>query len=107
MKCPLCGAMTSVSETRQVAQGYVLYRRRVCDNSHRFGTHEVDDSLARTVARFAMRVDRIAAMVESALRWNRNASIAQRAAQGEKHAAIAADHNLSDNMISTIVRRHR
>lgn len=39
MKCPECGAWTSVLETRTRAAG-VVWRRYVCANEHRFSTLE-------------------------------------------------------------------
>jgi len=39
MKCPECGAWTSVLETRTRSTGVVV-RRYVCANEHRFTTHE-------------------------------------------------------------------
>lgn len=39
MKCPDCGAWTSVLETRSPATG-VVRRRYVCANEHRFTTAE-------------------------------------------------------------------
>lgn len=40
MKCPDCGAWTSVLETRTRSTGVVV-RRYVCANEHRFTTEEV------------------------------------------------------------------
>jgi len=39
MKCPECGAWTSVLETRTRSTG-VVWRRYVCANEHRFSTLE-------------------------------------------------------------------
>ncbi len=41
MKCPKCGAWSSVLETRPIRGGLFLVRRRRCANEHRFTTHEV------------------------------------------------------------------
>jgi len=107
MKCPICAANSRVLETRTAASGYVLRRRRVCDNEHAFATHEVDDSLSKTVVKFAMRAARIEALRARAERWRRNARIVQRAARGEKHSTIASDCGLADNMVSHVVKHHR
>lgn len=41
MKCPECGCLTNVLETRNRNRGWGLqYRRRECENGHRFTTEE-------------------------------------------------------------------
>jgi transcriptional regulator NrdR family protein len=40
MKCPICGAWTSVLETRTRKRDGVVVRRYECGNEHRFTTNE-------------------------------------------------------------------
>jgi len=40
MKCPVCGAWSTVKETRESKQ-FGFRRRRECANEHRFTTQEV------------------------------------------------------------------
>ena len=40
MKCPICGAWTSVLETRTRKTDGVVVRRYECGNEHRFTTNE-------------------------------------------------------------------
>lgn len=105
MRCTRCGADTVVKYTKAAGEGFVVERRRWCFNGHRFSTFEVDDSMAETLRKFALRPGRIGGLVARAARWSRDASIAARAQAGEKHASIASDFGLSDNMVSTIARR--
>lgn len=51
MKCPVCGAWTQVTLTRQ--KSGAVRRSRVCGNEHRFTTEEraVPDSRQRTLAK--------------------------------------------------------
>lgn len=40
MKCPICGAWTTVKETRTRKTDGVVTRRYECGNMHRFSTEE-------------------------------------------------------------------
>lgn len=51
MKCPLCGAWTSVRETR--SEDFFIRRRRECANGHREWTYEVLESVYKSVAAHA------------------------------------------------------
>lgn len=106
MNCPKCGADTGrVRETRELAQGYVLRRARTCKNGHKFATYEVDDSIAKTILKHAAGPQRIEKFKKSAQRYERDQRIIARLESGEKHAVVAAEFGLSDNMVSTIARR--
>lgn len=104
MKCTTCGAATSVAETRDAAEGYVLKRTRLCFNGHRFPTFEVDGSFKDTVFRFATRRGRLDNLAARAARWKRNQQIRALSAAGEKHEVLSDQFKLSPSMVSTIVR---
>ena len=96
-----------VLATRAEAEGFLLRRTRECDHGHRYATLEVDDSLTGTVLRFATRRARIQALQARVARWHRNQRVLQMDAAGEKHAVIARETGLSDNMVTHIVRKQR
>ena len=102
MKCPRCGRDTTVQETRFVEQ--MLRRRRHCSHcDHRFSTYEIDDGLLKTIKRH-WAPHRKAVTKRIAL-TQRNEKIVARLLSGDKHAVVADEFGLSDNMISTIARR--
>lgn len=104
MRCRVCGADLRTLETRAAAGGFVVKRLRECPNGHRYSTYEVDDSLEKTVIKFAERRDRVTKIEARVRRYHRNAAIIDKALQ-EKHSVVAEEFGLSDNMVSTIVRR--
>jgi transcriptional regulator NrdR family protein len=57
MKCPVCGAWTSVKETRTRKTDGVVTRRYECGNLHRFSTEEriKDDELLRQLRELQSR----------------------------------------------------
>ena len=104
MRCRHCGGNLRTLETRAAANGFVVRRLRECRNRHRYWTCEVDDSLLKTVIKFTERRDRVAKAEARVARYHRDAEIIARA-KSEKHVVLALEFGLSDNMISTIVRR--
>lgn len=47
MKCPTCGAATRVRETREMMDGAVKRRQRVCPAGHVHETFEIDEGMFR------------------------------------------------------------
>lgn len=81
-------------------------RTRQCTEAreHRFKTYEVDDALRGFVTSTALRPSRIKHMADTAGRAQRNKAIAKLLQAGEKHAVIAQQFGISDNMVSTIAK---
>ena len=104
MKCPVCGSKTTVLETREMHDNTVSRRRRTCDRCDtRFNTFEMFEDLWASVRRHAPA--HAAGVNKRRALYIRNERIKQRLLAGEKHASIAVDYGLSDNMVSTIARR--
>lgn len=104
MRCRTCGGALRTVETRAAANGFIAKRLRECPRKHRYWTYEVDDSLLKTVIKFAERPGRIDQIEARVARYYRDQQIIERA-KTEKHSVIAAEFGLSDNMVSTIVKR--
>lgn len=105
MMCPECGSAACVLETRMQSEGMVTKRRHRCGHcGATFGTVQVYDTVWPTIKRWALEGTGRAVLKRRAL-FHRNAQILARLATGEKHASIAADFKLSDNMVSTIAAR--
>lgn len=104
MKCPKCGAATTVSETRTGFDEVVNKRRRECTHcGNKFSTYEIDEGLEKTLKKYLDA--HVKAVLKQRALTQRNERIEARLRAGEKHASIAADFGLSDNMVSTISRR--
>ena len=104
MRCPKCGMVTEVRETRGHHDGVVNKRRRECTHcSHKFSTYEIDDGLEKTLKKYLAA--HIKAVQKQQALTLRNEKIAAKLRAGEKHMIVAAEFGLSDNMISTIARR--
>ena len=103
MNCVRCGRETTVLSTRQ--DEFMLRRRRECCHcKHRFSSLEVDDGLLKTVKKY-MAPHR-AALAKRVALVQRNEKIITMLMAGEKHAVVAQQFGLSDNMVSTIARRN-
>ena len=101
MKCIKCGGDTTVSETRNLHADVVTRRTRkctVCD--HKFSTYETDEGIWKSIRKLIpAHAD---AVEKKKILFARNQRIATLLRQGEKHAAVAHQFGLSDNMVSTI-----
>jgi len=105
MKCKGCGSATTVIETRAVAGGMATRRRLECNECGlRFNSFEVDDDMRLTLEKYCFEAHVRAVHKRWALA-KRNRKIVALLEAGEKHAVIANEFGLSDNMISTIARR--
>lgn len=107
MRCRVCGDPLRVVETREEAYGLIVRRVRLCPRGHRYSTYEVDDSLQKTIIKFAERRDRIEHMMDRIERYRRNERIVRRAASGEKHELIAVNESIAPNTVSHVVRNHK
>lgn len=104
MICVQCGHDTAVLSTRPEQDGMVLRRRRGCGNcGHKFSTYEVDDGLVKTIKKYL--TPHVNALRKRQELHARNEQILALLQAGEKHAVVASQFGLSDNMISTIARR--
>jgi transcriptional regulator NrdR family protein len=104
MKCSRCGHETAVLSTRTEHVGLVLKRRRGCGYcGHKFSTYEVDDGLVETIKKYLL--PHVKALRKRHELHARNEQILALLEAGEKHAVVASQFGLSDNMISTIARR--
>ncbi len=105
MNCVKCAHDTTVLETRSVEGGFVMRRRRACqDCGHIFNTYEVDETIWPTVRKWALD-NHIKALHKKHALTARNQQICAMATQGHKHAYIAAQFGLSDNMVSHILTK--
>ncbi len=102
MNCVKCGRDTTVLDTRMIES--FLRRRRECAHcKHRFSTYEIDDGMTKTIKKYLFpHSDTITKRVALT---RRNEKIIDMLKQGYKHAVVAAEFGLSDNMISTIATR--
>lgn len=104
MKCPVCGGATSVLEKREIHNGSLAKRRLSCTTcEHRFNTFEIYEGLYASVKRHTPA--HVKGVEKCRKLYARNQEILKRLLAGEKHASIASDYKLSDNMVSTIARR--
>jgi transcriptional regulator NrdR family protein len=104
MKCVRCGQFSKVLETRTDQAGMVLRRRRECDHcGHKFSSYEIDDGLAETLKKYLG--PHLKAVRKKQELFQRNEKILAKLRAGDKHAVVAAEFGLSDNMVSTIARR--
>ena len=104
MKCPNCGGITEVRETRALFDQCVSRRTRDCQRCElRFNTYEIGDALWGTISKHMQPHSK--AVVKRRGLTLRNLKIAERLKAGEKHLTISIDFNLSPNMVSTIARR--
>lgn len=104
MKCVQCGSATAVRETRGEYGDQVLRRRRECSHcGHRFNSYEIDDGLLETMRKYLG--PHLKALGKRQRLAQRNEKILAALQAGAKHAVVAAEFGLSDNMISTIARR--
>jgi len=107
MKCTKCGhGDTQVLETRKIQGGQVTRRHRACGQcGHTFNTYEIDDTLLKTIKKYALNEGREKALTRRSNLHARNEQILAMLKSGEKHSVVASQFGLSDNMISTIARR--
>lgn len=104
MKCVRCGRDTAVLDTRMV--DHMLKRRRECGHcGHRFSTYEIDDGCVKTIRKYMK--PHAQAIAKRVALTRRNEKIIKMLEQGHKHAVVAAEFGLSDNMISTIARNNK
>ena len=104
MKCPKCNGMTTVLETRDMYSDVVNKRRRKCNTcGYKYSTYEIGDAIWKTMQKYIPA--HVHGVEKERIRRQRNEVIRQRLLTGEKHASIAMDFKLSDNMISTIAKR--
>ena len=84
---------------------FMLRRRRECTRcGNRFSTYEVDDGLLKTIKKHWAPHN--TAVAKRVALTQRNEKIIAMLKEGYKHAVVAAEFGLSDNMISTIARRN-
>ena len=104
MNCVRCGYETSVLATREEQGGLVVKRRRGCGYcGHKFNTYEIDDGLVDTLKKYL--TPHLKAVRKKHELFARNEQILAMLRAGDKHAVVAAQFGLSDNMVSTIARR--
>ncbi len=96
-----------VVETREEAYGLIVKRVRTCPRDHRYSTYEIDDSLRKTLIKFAERRERIEHIVDRIERYRRDERVFRRASAGEKHVIIALDEGIAPNTVSDIVRKFK
>jgi transcriptional regulator NrdR family protein len=104
MKCPKCNSLTTVLETRELYADTVNRRKRVCTTcAYKYNTYEIGDGLWRTMQKLIpAHAD---AIERKRILRQRNESICKRLLTGEKHASVANDYGLSDNMVSHIAKQ--
>lgn len=96
MKCPTCGAWSSVLDTR-TGPHESLRRRRECGNGHRFATLEVFPEVLHHDARLA----NVRAVAVKRALWQRDQNIRS---DPRPRAALAQEHGLTASQITRIKR---
>lgn len=106
MRCTTCGADTAVATTAQIADGFIVHRRRVCtmNPDHRFSSFEIDDTLEDTILKYASSPARMITFKKRIALAERNTVIVSMLRAGEKCEVIALQFNLSLSMVATIAR---
>lgn len=107
MRCRVCGDPMRVVETREEAYGLMVRRVRLCKRGHRYSTYEVDDSLRKTIIKFAERRERIEKMMDRIELYRRNERIVRRVNAGEKYKVIAHDEGIAENSVCDVIRKHK
>jgi transcriptional regulator NrdR family protein len=100
MKCPRCGAESSVAETR-TGEHLTIRRRRVCTSGHRFTTVEMHQSAVHK-GDLVRRAKAIAARVAM---WHRDIEIARDLHQGWR--VLAARYGVKYQAIYMAASRGR
>lgn len=98
MKCPECGAYSSVEDTRAFSAS--LRRRRICANHHRFATVEVLDTAAARIE--AARNKTIVA--EGLRTWRRDQRII---ADPRPSSVVSKEHGLAASTVRQIRRKKK
>lgn len=99
MRCPRCGAWSSVEETRVSDPSFKTKRRRLCANGHLFTTYEV---LPAMLASTRDQRATIRAARASITQHKRNQAIIQALRAGASAAAVAHVHGLTDARIRQV-----
>lgn len=103
--CPKCAADADVLETRK--DGYLIRRRRLCHNGHRFSTVELPSPLVKAVSSSRMQRT-MQAYANSAEMFRRDRSIYLEYRQtGLSHAALARQFGISESSIRKIISKQR
>lgn len=105
MMCVTCGRITKVLEARLQDNHIITRRTRQCEVGHKFKTYEVDDALWGTLEKYILGPHLKAVQKQQALTL-RNEKVIAMLKAGEKHAVVANEFKLSENMVSTIARRN-
>ncbi len=99
MKCPICGAWSSVLETRESSYE-TTRRRRECANRHRFWTYEVHESMRHP----ASMKRSIASIQRRRKMWERDQRIAK---DPRPTSVVAAVYGLVPRHILNIRKRNK
>lgn len=99
LKCPICGAWSTVLDTRE-GLSETVRRRRKCANHHRFPTLEMHATM-RNVGAMQRALQTIKARRKL---WARDQKIIK---DPRTAAEIAADYGLTKRTIHTIRRRRK
>lgn len=101
MKCPHCGAWTSVEETREHEFG-TTRRRRLCANGHTFPTVEIPGrAYTRSRPALLLAFKTITAAIE---KWRRDMKIAT---DPRPSSEVAVEFKLHHSEVNKIRARYR
>lgn len=105
MRCPECGTPhNNVRETREVADGTMLRRRRECFNGHRFHTYEVLGTLKKTIAKVAKT--NAPAINKRAELWRKHQRVCSAVRSGKLVKDVASEFGLAESTVSWIIKQH-
>lgn len=100
MKCPTCGADSTVSYEKLADDGMVVERARLCTNGHTHLTYEVVETVWSSAKN--RHVAAVAAAVRRWARWGRDEKIRADLTAGVRTKAISRQWGLTRQSISAI-----
>ena len=105
MKCRHCGGALRTIATREVNDGYVTKRTKLCRAGHRYFTFEVDDNLRTTVEKPSR--SRELTLQRNAARYIRNQAIRRRRADGWSLKRLATTYGIAETTVCAVLTHDR
>lgn len=102
--CPKCAAASDVLETRKA--GYLIRRRRLCHNGHRFSTLELPAALVSSMNSRRLRTS-LERYSRNAQRFKRDLEIYLECSRGVPLEELATRFGLHLKTVERIARKQR
>lgn len=103
MRCPRCGAPTTVLESRSEYEGFVLRRRRRCYNQHVYTTYEINEKIITTLMPYLK--SSAAASIKATAIYKRNVQIVKAAKLGKTGEELAVQFGIKSNSVSAVLKK--